>query len=146
MLQYFGTHQCKYIVIFYEYAGCSDAALTHHNGTVHTARCADKGFVDSLSISGGVVCYNGTTIGSVAIYICNDGFVLMGVEARVCQNDGSWNGSIPQCILEEAGVYIVGNSIHFRMIMHSFEFCVSRGGQATMCASGSVILEAQDFN
>ena len=32
------------------------------------------------------------------IYICNSGFDLMGNEARVCQGDGSWNGSIPQCV------------------------------------------------
>ena len=52
------------------------------------------------SISGGVVCYNGTIEGSRAVYICNSGFVLMegNEETRVCQSDGIWNGSIPQCI------------------------------------------------
>ena len=63
-------------------------------------RCADKGFVSGSSISGGVVCYNGTTAGSKAAYVCIDGFVLMGNEARVCQKSGSWNGSIPQCMPE----------------------------------------------
>ena len=67
-------------------------------------KCADKGFENSSSISGGVVCYNGTTAGSRAVYICNDAFVLMGNEARVCQRDGSWNGSIPQCMPEEGGM------------------------------------------
>ena len=63
-------------------------------------KCADKGFENSSSISGGVVCYSGTTAGSRALYICNDAFVLMGNEARVCQRDGSWSGSTPQCMPE----------------------------------------------
>ena len=66
--------------------------------------------MNSSSISGGVVCYNGTTAGSRAVYICNDGFVLMEAnETRVCQSDGMWNGSIPRCIPEESGIVV--NSI-----------------------------------
>ena len=60
--------------------------------------------MNSSSISGGVVCYNGTTAGSRAVYICIDGFFLVGVEARVCQSDGNWNGSVPQCVPEESGI------------------------------------------
>ena len=87
------------------YAGCNEADLTDDNGTVNTGRCAGRGFVNSLTISDGVVCYNGTTAGSMAIYICNDGFALVGGEPRVCQSDGMWNGSIPQCIPEDSGTY-----------------------------------------
>ena len=61
--------------------------------------------VSSASISGGAVCYNETTVGSKAVYVCNDGYILMGNEARVCQRDGSWNGSIPQCIPEKSSMY-----------------------------------------
>ena len=51
-------------------------------------------------ISDGVVCYNGTTEGSKAVYFCNDGYNLMEEieDTRVCQSDGNWNGGIPQCI------------------------------------------------
>ena len=82
------------------YAGCNETDLTNQGGTVNTATCAARGFVNSLSISDGVVCYNTTTAGSKAVYICDDDFLLMeGVEVtRVCQKDGIWNDSIPQCI------------------------------------------------
>ena len=84
-------------------AGCNKADLIDNNEAVDPARCADRGFVNSSSISGGVVCYNGTPAGSLAVYICDNGFLLMGNEARVCQIEGRWNGSIPQCIPEESG-------------------------------------------
>ena len=77
----------------------TDLGNTTRSETVNP-RCADRGFVSSSSISGGVVCYNRTTGGSTAVYICNDGFVLMegGKATRVCQSDGNWSGSTPQCI------------------------------------------------
>ena len=86
------------------HAGCNvtDLGITIQSGTVDP-RCADRGFVSGSSISDGVVCYNGTTEGSRAVYICNNGFVLMEA-TRVCQSDGNWNGSTPQCIPEEGGM------------------------------------------
>ena len=60
--------------------------------------------VSNVSISGGAVCLNGTTVGSRAVYVCSDGYNLMGNEARVCQRDGRWNGSNPQCIPEGGGM------------------------------------------
>ena len=80
------------------YADCNETGLTDQSGMENRAGCADRGFVNSSSISGGVVCYNGTTEGSRAVYFCNDGFVLMGNEARVCQSGGKWKGDIPLCI------------------------------------------------
>ena len=59
---------------------------------------------NKASISGGAVCYNETSAGSKAVYVCNGGLVLMGNKTRVCQRDGHWNGSIPQCIPEEGGM------------------------------------------
>ena len=63
--------------------------------------------MNSSFITDGVVCYNGTAVGSRAIYICNSGYKLMEVDkaTRVCQSDGSWNSSIPQCIPKEGGTY-----------------------------------------
>ena len=96
------------------YAGCNEADLIDQDETLNTASCADRGFVNSSSISGGMVCYNGTTAGSRADYICNDGFVLDGNKAtRVCQSDGNWNGSIPRCSPEEPGTYVcLFSSLH----------------------------------
>ena len=83
----------------------TDLGNTTQSETVNP-RCADRGFVSGSSISGGVVCYNRTTDGSTAVYICNNGFVLMEEEkaTRICQSDGNWNGSTPQCIPEERGM------------------------------------------
>ena len=88
------------------HAGCSEADLTHQSRIANLARCTDREFVNGSSICDGVVCHNGTTEGSRAVYICNDGFVLMEGDntTRVCQNDGSWNGSTPQCIPEGRGM------------------------------------------
>ena len=59
-------------------------------------RCADRGFGNSSSIFDGVVCYNGTTTGSLAVYICSvDNQTVTAI--RVCGADGIWNGSIPSC-------------------------------------------------
>ena len=60
--------------------------------------CADRGFANTLPISNGVVCFSRTATSSEAVYICDDGFHQDGVATRVCQSDGIWNGSIPQCI------------------------------------------------
>ena len=104
----------KYMYFFN--AGCNGTDLSNESGTTNTARCADRGFVNSLSISDGVVCYNGTTMGSMAVYICNDGFLLVGNEARVCQSDGNWNGRAPQCFPGEQRTYVCSPlSIHMKI-------------------------------
>ena len=92
---------------FFIIVGCNEADLADQGRTLNPARCADRGFVNTSSISGGVLCYNGTTTGSRAVYICNDGFILVGNEVRVCQSDGNWNGSIPWCFSEESGMYSI---------------------------------------
>ena len=98
-------HYWKYFQLLY--AGCNKADLIDQDETLNTASCADRGVVNSSSISGGVVCYNGAIAGSRADYICNNGFVLVGNKAtRVCQSDGNWNGSIPRCSPEGPGMCV----------------------------------------
>ena len=58
-------------------------------------------FVNTLPIPSGVVCYNRTTAGSEAVYICDEGFHQDGAATRVCQSGGVWNGSIPQCLPDQ---------------------------------------------
>ena len=100
------------------YVVCSEEGLTDQSGTANSTRCTDRGLANSLFISGGVVCYNGTTIGSRAVYICNEDFLLMeGNEAtRVCQSDANWNGSTPQCIRDGKGMYSIVNDFHFTVL------------------------------
>ena len=63
--------------------------------------CPDRGFINTLPIPSGVVCYNRTTAGSEAVYICDDGFHQNGAAMRACQSGGVWNGSIPQCLPDQ---------------------------------------------
>ena len=50
----------------------------------------------NVSILDGVVCYNGTTAESTAVYICNN-ITQRNEVTRVCQSDGTWNGTISSC-------------------------------------------------
>ena len=38
-----------------------------------------------------------TTVGSVATYSCDNGFLVSGNSQRICQMDGFWSGSAPTC-------------------------------------------------
>ena len=50
------------------------------------------------SVSGGGVCYSGDSVGSVAVYFCDDCYTLEGDTTRECLSSGLWNGSTPQCV------------------------------------------------
>ena len=50
------------------------------------------------SVSGGGVCYSGDSVGSVAVYFCDDGYTLDGDSTRECLSSGLWNGTTPQCV------------------------------------------------
>ena len=50
------------------------------------------------SVSSGGVCYSGDSVGSVAVYFCDDGYTLEGDTTRECLSSGLWNGSTPQCV------------------------------------------------
>lgn len=84
----------------------ADLGITTGGGRVDP-KCSNRGFSDSSSFSEGVICFNGITVGSTAVYICDNGFILVGNEARVCQSNGSWNGRTPQCVLQESGTYTI---------------------------------------
>lgn len=43
-----------------------------------------------------------TTFGSLAVYSCNDGYMLVGSNMRECQANGTWSGVTPSCTLEMA--------------------------------------------
>ena len=95
-------------VCFHLDCNVTDLSDATGNGTVDS-RCASRTFMNTLFNSGGVVCYNGTTVGSRAVYICNDNYILSPMEGnettRVCQSNGSWDGTTPECIQERPGMY-----------------------------------------
>lgn len=46
----------------------------------------------------GSVSLNGVTVGSLATYECDPGFILSGNQRRSCLATGRWSGSDPQCV------------------------------------------------
>ena len=58
--------------------------MTDLTPTDAVRQCTDRGFVNTLPIPSGVVCYSQTTTGSEAVYICDDGFHQNGAATRVC--------------------------------------------------------------
>ncbi len=68
----------------------------------------------SLSISNGVVCYNSTTLGSTAYYICDDGFEVPADNSqRVCQADGHWDGDMHECLQSGISPYRQSQSNYY---------------------------------
>lgn len=45
----------------------------------------------------GSVILTGRLFGDRAIYTCEEGYRLVGVEFRLCQADGSWSATEPSC-------------------------------------------------
>ena len=48
-------------------------------------------------INNGMVTFNSTVYASYATYTCDSGYVLVGLEERVCEADGSWSNAAPAC-------------------------------------------------
>ena len=40
----------------------------------------------------------GMVVGVEASYTCLEGFMLVGDEVRVCEEDGRWTGNEPSCV------------------------------------------------
>ena len=45
----------------------------------------------------GQVILTNTTFGSIATYLCDEGFNLIGDMQRMCQSNGEWSGNEPIC-------------------------------------------------
>lgn len=45
----------------------------------------------------GTVDFNSTVEGSIANYMCNEGYILDGVILRICEESSLWSDSVPQC-------------------------------------------------
>ena len=45
----------------------------------------------------GQVDFTDTTFGSVAMYICAEGFGIVGETTLICQADQTWSGDAPTC-------------------------------------------------
>ena len=67
----------------------------------------------AVSITNGVVCYTGTGTGSLAYYICDNGYELsaLAMDPRECNQGGQWSGTQPHCTSKEGELvwYIYSN-------------------------------------
>ena len=91
-----GKPYVLFVYIIYMYS-CVQCAVACPPQSLVTGQIACTNPNGSLPILGGLVVYNGTIEGAVAIYQCNLGYILSGNAERVCQSDGNWKGSIPSC-------------------------------------------------
>ena len=53
----------------------------------------------------GTVDSNGTYVNSVATFMCDEGFDLVGDRQRVCQLNGTWSNMVPVCNRKLLPVY-----------------------------------------
>ena len=85
------------ILSFYP-AGCSPYQLSDHKSLPAGVTCDAP--MHSLGISNGIVCYSGIDTGAIAVYSCfsyASGIVERSPLVRTCLENGTWNGTIPQC-------------------------------------------------
>ena len=46
----------------------------------------------------GSVTVDSFSLGSTAVYSCDEGFDLVGEAMRTCMNNSQWSGEAPQCM------------------------------------------------
>lgn len=71
---------------------------------------SDCGTPGILLTNGFVVTSTGTTYLQEAVYSCNEGYIMEGSNTRVCQYDGSWNGTTPSCNVIDCGPLMAPNN------------------------------------
>ena len=72
-------------------------------------------------IDNGMVSWTGLAPGDVAMYTCDDGFILVGDPTRNCTYDGTWSDEEPRCerkLLSSVHVYCC-------TIIHLLYYCTS---------------------
>ena len=84
------------------------------------------------------MCYSGDSVGSVAIYFCDDGYTLQGDSTRECLSTGLWNGSTPLCIESDGrpNSYLISIEVHrFPCI-----YCAAGNSHITSGTTATVIV------
>lgn len=60
----------------------------------------DCGKVQELEHGSVTLPDNRTTFGAKAVYICHENYTLIGHEKRICERDGKWSDTPPQCLFD----------------------------------------------
>lgn len=71
---------------------------------------------DPPTVSGTIVSVNGHKAGSVAIYTCQNGFILFGQPSVTCTLGGSWAGTTPSCKYVDCGTPAQVHKGSFRLL------------------------------
>ncbi|XP_063401402.1 sushi, von Willebrand factor type A, EGF and pentraxin domain-containing protein 1-like [Mytilus trossulus] len=73
------------------------------------------------SLDNGNVSTNNMTVNGITQYSCNEGYFMEGENTRLCQTNGSWTGTAPECspvtcspLLQPNGGNIEANNLTFR--------------------------------
>lgn len=45
-----------------------------------------------------IITANSTSIGAIAVYSCDDGYILNGESQIICQENGTWSDAATKCI------------------------------------------------
>ncbi|XP_060561266.1 sushi, von Willebrand factor type A, EGF and pentraxin domain-containing protein 1-like [Ruditapes philippinarum] len=83
-----------------------DSTKCTENGTwtIYNTSCViNDCHSPKMPINGKAMAINGTTYLSIARYVCDKGFDLHGSDTRICQANGTWNGTIPTCNIKDCG-------------------------------------------
>ena len=72
------------------YCSCQNTQI--FAASIHYIGCPDL-----KAPADGSVHYTSSDVGSQANYSCNEGYTLVGMSTRFCQNDGTWSGQPPLC-------------------------------------------------
>lgn len=82
----------------------------------------DCGLLNGTLPSNARVLYTGgTTFNFVANYACDEGFRLIGNTSRICQADGTWSGTPPQC----NGMLIAFITLLLQYVIHIYMYICS---------------------
>ena len=47
------------------------------------------------------------TVGDTAVYSCDDGYSLSGVDMVICLEDGQWSDHPPTCVLRMSSIHLI---------------------------------------
>ena len=61
--------------------------------------------------------------GFTASYTCDFGYTLEGEDSRICQIDGNWSGSQPDCTLDALFGSVVAVSVILLLVVVSLFIC-----------------------
>ena len=89
----------------------------------------------------GHVGYSSTVFGSQASYSCNSGYELVGVQIRICQEDG-WSVSTPTCVPQQ-GKHTHPTSGHVYSYIHlQYEYMCGKQACSHTCLCLNMTVDA----